>query len=288
MVYNMRLFIIIFFVLLSQLYSETIPVKIVKLTSTFGESREDHFHNGVDLGAGEQDVFSIKEGKIIFYFDKSEFPNEQYPGSGNFIVIDHADKRSYYMHLKDTSINKTNYQINEGGYIGITSDTGHSYGIHLHFGIEKKRPLEILNPILFFRDQFEDTISPRIEQVLIRIDDSELKPIPGSTVIRNGSKIALFVNTYDLIQGNNNKMGPYKITCNVNNEKFREYVFDKLIVKNNYYYLPPNYTFKDIYYDKYILHLGEFAIQEKKYVIQVIVEDFAGNSTKIQKILIIR
>ncbi len=288
MVFIMKYIILTLLLFSTSLYAVTMPVKRVKLTSTFGESRKDHFHNGVDLGAGEQDVYSFQHGKIIFYYDKSEFPFDNYPGAGNFAILDHNDTRSYYMHLKDNSINKTNYEINEGAYIGRTSDTGHSYGIHLHFGIEKKRPLEILNPLTFFRDFIKDTIRPGIERFFIKIDDSDLIPIFNSYRISHGSKISLFLKTYDMVHNSNNKMGVYKITCYVNNEKFREYIFDKLIIKNNYYYLQPGHVFDEVYLEKYLYILGEFPIEKKLYDIEIVVEDFFYNSAKIKRQLIVR
>ncbi len=270
------------------LHASTIPLKRIKLTSTFGESRSDHFHNGIDFGAGEQEVMALQDGKIIFYFDKSEFPFDNYPGSGNFAILEHKDIRSYYMHLKDKSVNKTNFWVREGSPIGITSDTGHSYGIHLHFGIEKMHPMEILNPISFFSSDIKDRARPKIERFLIKVDQSDLIPVFNSYRINEGENITLFVKTYDLIHDNINKSGPYKITCLINNEKFSEFIFDKLIVKNNYYCLPGSLSFDDIYYDKYTYILGDFPIKEKKYDIKIIVEDFFGNSASIERQIIIR
>lgn len=270
------------------LYSVTLPLKRIKLTSTFCENRRDHFHNGLDFGAGEQKVYSVQDGKIIFYYDRTEFPFGNYPGSGNYIIMDHSETRSYYMHLKDNSINKTNYNIKEGSYIGRTSDTGHSRGIHLHFGIEKIRPLEILNPLLFFKNYIKDKVRPRIERFYIKIDDSSLIPVFNTYQINEGRKITLYIKTYDMIKNNHNKMGIYKITCYVNNERFKEYILDKLIVKNNNYYLLPNITFDDFYYDKFTYIIGDFPIKEKRYEIKIVVEDFFGNSVKIKRYLVIR
>lgn len=275
--------LIIILLLISTLFSVSLPVDRPRLTSTFGESRRDHFHNGVDYGGGEQNVKAIQDGKIIFYSDQEEFPFDNYYGSGNYAIIDHDKTRSYYMHLKNNSINKTNYNIKEKGIIGRTSDTGHSYGIHLHFTIEKKQPIEILNPLTFFKDQFEDKVKPKINGFFIKIDDSKLIPVHNTYKVEEADEITLYLSTYDLIQNNNNKMGPYKITCYLNDEQFSQYLFDKLIVKNNYYYLVPNYSFQDIYHEKYIYILGKFPVKEKSYSIKVVVEDFLGNQAEIQR-----
>jgi len=263
--------------------SIVLPVKRVKITSTFGESRKDHFHNGVDFGGGEQSIYAIKDGIIIYYFDKSEFPFVNYPGSGNFVVIQHKNFRSYYMHLKDNSINKTNMYIKKGEVIGITSDTGHSYGIHLHFGIEKIYPKEVLNPLMFFRNLIQDKISPKIYRFYIKVDDSDLIPVYQSYSIISGKTLSFFLETYDFIRESSNRMGIYKILFFVNNELIREYKFDKLKVKNNKYYLPPYFSFEDVFYDKYIYRLGKIPIEEKNYNIRIDVEDFFGNKKVIKR-----
>ncbi len=284
----MKTLIILFLFITMNLFSISLPVKKAKLTSTFGESRNDHFHNGVDFGGGEQAVCAVEDGRIIFYSDREEFPFNNYYGSGNYIIIEHKKTRSYYMHLKNKTVNKTNFEIKENSVIGRTSNTGHSFGVHLHFTLEKIQPIEILNPLLYFNEPIKDRIKPKIDKFMIKVDDSNPIIISKSYQIREGSEITLFIKTYDLIQNNNNKMGVYKIICYLNNEKLTEYVFDKLIVKNNYYYLPPNYSFHDIYYDKYIYTIGKFSLEEKKYSIKIVVEDLAGNKTQTERNLIIR
>ena len=83
-------------------------------------------------------------------------------------------------------------------------------------------------------------------------------------------------------------MGPYRIICYINNEKFKECVFDRLIIKENNYYSPSARTLDRAYYDKFTYILGDFLIQERQYDIEITVEDFTGNSTRIKRQLIIR
>ncbi|MBU1075990.1 MAG: M23 family metallopeptidase [Spirochaetes bacterium] len=280
-----RILILSLLCFFSSLDSATLPVKRVKLTSTFGESRKDHFHNGMDFGGGVQSVHAIEDGKIIFFSDKDDFPFNNYFGSGNYVIVDHKKTRSYYMHLEDGSVNKTNISVKEDAILGKTSDTGHSYGIHLHFTLENKQPNQILNPLLFFKEAITDNVRPRIERFMVKVDDSDPVIISQSHQIPAGSEITLLINAYDTLQNNNNKMGVYKITCYLNNDKLTEYIFDRLNVKNNFYYLNPSYSFKDIYLDKYTYIIGKFPIKEKEYTIKVVVEDFAGNTAQTEKTL---
>lgn len=260
----------------------TLPVKDAKVTSTFGETRQDHFHNGVDFGGGEQDVLAVRDGKIVFYSDRREFPFTPYMGSGNYVILKHREnQRTYYMHLKNGSINKTNYEVKEGTCLGRTSDTGHSYGIHLHFSMEKEHPLEILNPLKFFKDQLTDAQKPRIEAVLASVDEGPASVFYDTLNLRDGEFVTLFIRCADYWQNDSiHRLAPYRITCEVNGEKLAEYVFDRLIVKNNYYYLPPNFSFEDIYGSKEGIRLGRISLNRKQYDITITVEDLFGNQAK--------
>ncbi|MDD5067185.1 MAG: M23 family metallopeptidase [bacterium] len=267
----------------------TLPVKDAKVTSTFGESRNDHFHNGLDFGGGEQDVRAVKDGKVVFYSDKRDFPFQSYLGSGNFVLVEHKDNtRTYYMHLKEGSINKTNYSLKEGSYLGRTSDTGHSYGIHLHFSLEKIQPLEIMNPLKLFKEELTDTLKPRIESVLVKVDGSDPMAVFDTITLNSGNNLSLYVKASDYFQNSMNKVAPYKITYSVNSEKFREYVFDKFIVKNNYYYLPPNFSFQDIYQKDGLYFLGDIVLRERRYDITLTVEDLYGNRTTTERHILVR
>ena len=52
------------------------PVENGRITSTFGESRWDHFHDGVDMTSIDNKIYPSADGKLIFLWDKSIFPIE--------------------------------------------------------------------------------------------------------------------------------------------------------------------------------------------------------------------
>ena len=206
-------------------------------------------------------------------------------GSGNYVIIQHQKNlRSYYLHLKDDSINKTNSFIKEGEVIALTSNTGHSYGVHLHFSIENTQLQEMLNPLLYFRDNLQNKLSPKIEGILMQTGNNKIKPIPGIIKMKDNMKMNLCVKCYAFMHDQKNNMCPYKITCFINKEKYIEYTFDKLIIKNNNYFMPPNYSFNDIYADKDTFILGVINLQKQDYTIEVIVEDIFGNQSKAKKV----
>ena len=50
-------------------YSLQWPVENMSVTSTFAERRGDHYHSGIYIGGGEQDVVSVSDGKVVFLFE---------------------------------------------------------------------------------------------------------------------------------------------------------------------------------------------------------------------------
>ena len=88
------------------------PVKDGKITSTFGESRGDHFHDGIDMTVKDDKVYPVDSGELLYFWDKSIFPLEKFPGGGNHIILTHGNKYySLYLHLKNRELKKNSFYI---------------------------------------------------------------------------------------------------------------------------------------------------------------------------------
>ena len=135
-----RLFLLISLIVLS-FYNISFkwPLNNGKLTSTFGESRWDHFHDGIDMISVDKRIFPIDSGNLLFFWDRQIFPFENYPGAGNYKIIKHSeDIYSVYMHLADGVSLKRIYTRDDP--IAIIGNSGRSFADHLHFSIlDKKR-----------------------------------------------------------------------------------------------------------------------------------------------------
>ena len=81
------------------------PLERIVLTSTFGEHRRDHFHAGIDLGGGEQPVFPISSGELVFFYREGEDFSSLPVGLGTFLVLQHQGGiRSLYAHLAEGTL----------------------------------------------------------------------------------------------------------------------------------------------------------------------------------------
>lgn len=115
------------------------------ITSTYGSrihpiSGKRKSHNGVDLRADYEEVFSILSGVVVESgWDVS--------GGGNFVKIQHSDRfETAYLHLSQI-LCKPGDKIKSGDIIGISGNTGSSTGPHLHFAVKEYG--RFINPISF-------------------------------------------------------------------------------------------------------------------------------------------
>ena len=142
---NSRLIIFSILILAISNLSFRWPVNDGIITSTFGESRGDHFHDGIDMVSPSDNVYPVGAGNLLYAWNKALFPLDNYWGGGNFKVISHNDgSLSVYMHMQDIDNLKESYA--ESDVVGLIGDTGHSYGRHLHLSLLNHKARESINP----------------------------------------------------------------------------------------------------------------------------------------------
>ena len=176
----MRLIIILFFIsiFLMQIFADNTNdsfdiIENYKITSSFGDSRNDHFHTGLDLAATDQDIYALTNQELIFY-NKKDYYSIKY-GMGDFAVLEDSNNklRYNYSHLKEDSFTPDNVYWKKGDKIGVVGNSGHSTGKHLHLEVEDLENRRLLNPIQFIKAK--DTMPPVIEDVyFITKDDGKI------------------------------------------------------------------------------------------------------------------
>jgi murein DD-endopeptidase MepM/ murein hydrolase activator NlpD len=88
-------------------------------------------HDGLDFGMPiGTPVYAADDGTVALAGDGAY---------GTTIVIAHSWGQSYYGHLSKTEV-KVGQKITKGQEIGLSGNTGHTTGPHLHFGIKPKNP----------------------------------------------------------------------------------------------------------------------------------------------------
>ena len=111
----------------------SLPLKNIHIGSGFGMRmhpiyHKQMMHNGIDLSARYENVFSMFPGTVIKVGQDSR--------SGKFVTVKTGDYTISYCHLSQQYV-KVNDFVNAGTIIALSGSTGVSTGPHLHLTTKK-------------------------------------------------------------------------------------------------------------------------------------------------------
>lgn len=268
------------------------PVKIpIYLSATFAELRANAFHAGVDIktqGVEGKEVFAVADG-YVSRIGVSPF------GYGKVLYITHNDGyTSVYAHLskfnkkisdfvkekqyKDKSfaqnviLDKNQFPIKRGDYLGATGNSGSSGGPHLHYEIRYTKTQEPVNP-LYFGLKIKDTKKPCIKALAVYPMEKSSVNYDGSALyvdvlskenkfylnnpdFKVNGNIAFGINVYDQADGSSNKNGAYSIELYADDELIFNIISDK------YSYSETRYINSLIDYSYYVKNKERFVRTE--------------------------
>ena len=125
------------------------PVKNkITVTSSYGTRTHPIFgtrktHNGIDLKASFENVYSVLDGIVTATGWDSK-------GGGNFIKVKHFDRfETSYLHLSEIYY-RAGEKVKAGFIIGKSGNSGNSTGPHLHFSVKEFG--QSINPSHFLND----------------------------------------------------------------------------------------------------------------------------------------
>lgn len=125
------------------------PVKNkITVTSPYGTRIHPIFgtrktHNGIDLKASFENVYSVLDGTVTATGWDSK-------GGGNFIKVKHFDRfETSYLHLSEIYY-RAGEKVKAGFIIGKSGNSGNSTGPHLHFSVKEFG--QNINPSHFLND----------------------------------------------------------------------------------------------------------------------------------------
>lgn len=251
------------------------PLNNPALTSTFGESRADHFHDGMDFVSSDSRVFPVKGGKLLYTWNRSLFPLDNYWGGGNYKVIKHDDEIvSIYMHLQDGESLQKEYT--EDDVIGYAGNTGRSYGSHIHFTILNIRNRYTINPLTVM-PAIPDEKSPEILHFYIRIEDRYVR-INSDSNIRLTQHYPMFVEITDSASGRE-RLGIYKMRVHLNGNEVLNTLYDKIEFTDNRLAVSGK-SFEDLFDQKGYYKIPDIKYREGLNTFIVTAQDYSGNSSE--------
>ncbi len=106
----------------------------------FGASK---FHNGIDLAANYENVYSVLDGIVT----ETGWDNN---GGGNYIKVNHFNRfETAYLHLSEIYYRVGEF-VKAGFIIAKSGNSGNSTGQHLHFSVKEFG--QSINPTHFLND----------------------------------------------------------------------------------------------------------------------------------------
>lgn len=251
----------------------------MKLSSLFGESRGDHFHNGVDISSDNEKVLSIGDGNVVYsrYATDSPYSNEE--GSGNCVWVQHGNGViSAYFHLKDGRVPEITETktIARGTPVGKSGNTGHSSGSHLHFVTAGEKGRKIINPLTIL-PIVKDSSSPKIGSLILTIG-KKITYINDGDNFNSSTNFPVSVDIFDPGEKKSQRRGVRSILFSFNGKSFKESSFNELSISGGKWRNEDGLTFNELFYENnYFIGNLNFVAGNNSVSIDAI--DFSGNKT---------
>lgn len=227
----------------------------IRLTGTFGELRNNHFHAGLDIDSKNnrsgQPIFAAAEG----FVSKIHVQGGSY---GNLLIVQHPNGfTTAYAHLDrfapeiqqyvreqqyrreqfevELDLKPTQFPVRAGQEIAKMGNTGGSSGPHLHFEIRHTATGKVANPELFGLP-VADNLPPQIRDMrlyflnekrevtaarpfpIVQKPDGTYAPASGDTVRLGAWRVGFGMKAYDSMTGFRNQNGIYSLQMTVDGQ----------------------------------------------------------------------
>jgi len=251
------------------------------LTSTFGESRVDHFHNGLDISAIHTAVHPVAAGKLLYTRESSFDPFFPEPGAGNYVFLDHGNGWwSGYYHLDKIRPAWSPPTVSVEDSIGMAGNTGHSSGGHLHFFIIKEYGKIYVNPLNVLPEP-TDRNAPVIGQlVIVTPSGTTLISHSRAEAIRLTKLYPVQIKVIDQGLEKNSRRGIYKLSWKLNRQEPQSLTFSSLRLSERGWRLPGGQTFDESFQNG-IYNLGTLNFVDGDNTLTVTATDHAANETTV-------
>lgn len=262
------------------------PVHVVRITSLFGGSRLDHFHNGIDYG-GKQPIIAIDKGRVIYIRDTKKNPHTLRLGTGNAIVLEHRNKmRSYYFHIEEESTTDE-LNVEKGEKVAIMGDTGSSYSHHLHLIIESVKEKRIYNPLLLL-PKVPDHSPPYIVSTLAQIN-KKIYRLRNNTIFRYSGPLKIITISWDNRLGlpkqrnpmKASSVTPYQLEFWVDEQLQKTIDFHYLTYEKGEIRLASGQRFDEVYGYEFNFYFGDFLPNKSKHIFKIVARDRNKNYREI-------
>jgi hypothetical protein len=250
------------------------------VAGTFGEDRDGHFNDGLDVGGGDQDVRAVLPGEVVFRHEENGDFSSLPQGLGSFVALHHEGGiETIYSHLKKGSLGPVRTVTAAGDRLGTAGDTGHIEGIELHFSVYDLETASYVNPLSLL-PPVADTQPPVIKRVFLSIGEQR-------QLLDNGVKVPpgraeVVAEAYDLRQDVRFHwpIAPYSARLNLDGKEVWKVVFDSIQAVDGHMVVgQTQLTLDAAYTPDSLMKCGAVELRPGNSRLILSVRDFAGNET---------
>jgi hypothetical protein len=279
---RIKLYAVFFFVVFADTVSSMdLPSLEAKLVENFGSNTNGEPILG-DVWAAEGPVFASDNGELIFRRNTEDEASGVPSTLGTWLVIDHGDGiLSIYGRLQEDSRPLSN-NIEKNDVIGFAGNSGWSKKEGFNFTIFDRKERRWVNPALVIK-QPPETRSPSVQYVALRNAEGREVDLAASRNIRQG-RWKIIVQAVDTQINYNDNLAPAKIISSVNGSEAGSIAFETFSARDGVLMMYRNglVPVSQIYGPYPALEAGEAWFNRGQAQLEIIVEDIAGNSRRLQ------
>jgi hypothetical protein len=254
------------------------PVSDPVVNGTFGQSVGGGYLRGILISAGEQPVYPVAEGEVIFVREEGSEPRT---GLGTVVVVQHERGfRSLYAHLVPGSAPEAGSIVTEETQIGVVGQSGVPDSPMLQVQVIDTETGSYVNPLVLLPRR-EDPLQPRILNVfaesrgaLYSLTDNQSLP---------AGEYTLLVECSDLTSRGSNAVAPYSLSLLVDGREEFALSFDSIVHEDGAARVStgPPLSHDALYAGTDLYRLGQIVLQTGRTILEIVAHDYEGNESSI-------
>lgn len=232
------------------------------LSGNFAELRADHFHGGLDFKTGGTEghpVRALADGYV------SRLSVSRGSGYAIHVVYDNGytaicrhlsafapdmarliEELQYHQQEweADITLQPGHLTVHAGQLLGLSGNTGYSFGPHLHLDLLETETGDYVDPLPFFARSVADHTPPRAEGLMLfpqagrGVVDGRSAPVSLPLRGRTPSAwgwIGAGIRAYDYMEGTQNRYGVHTVILEVDGREVFRSVADRFSSRENRY-----------------------------------------------------
>ena len=228
---------------------------------------------------GEGAVCAAEEGEVIFSSSGREAASRLPSPLGAWTAVDHGDGLiSIYGRYKDEGRGRQLSRVGRGAPIAAAGSSGWSRRDGFYFMLYDRKERRWVNASMVITP-FPDTAPPQIMGIQLRNSDGRLFEGAQLRSVSQG-RYSIMVNTIDNREAGGRPLAPHRIVCSVNGEEAGSLSFETISVHDGVLMVNRNGLIPAlrVYANYPGFEAGEVYLSRGQAILEVIVQDIAGNS----------